>query len=213
VTDLAFLGTDTVVAAIGRNPGTSLIYRSTDGGWIWHESDIGLSSSSVRALATNVRGQVYAGTDGGVFRSVDAGRSWVPVNDGLSEQNISAMVMDKDGLLYVGTSSGQIYRTQDPTTVVPEPDGGVALGFVLEQNFPNPFNPLTAIRYRVPVMSHVSLKVYNVLGQEVATLVNNVKQRGNHEVTWSAGGFASGVYFSRLQAGSQIDTRKLVLLR
>jgi len=97
---------------------------------------------------------------------------------------------------------------------VPEPLPSTLLtSFVLEQNYPDPFNPTTVIRYQLPVTSHVTLKVYNVLGQEVATLVNEEMKPGSYEVTWDASGVASGIYFYRLQAGSFAETRKLVLLR
>ena len=87
------------------------------------------------------------------------------------------------------------------------------LSFELYQNFPNPFNPATVMRYQLPVTSYVELKVYNVLGQKVATLVNEVKQPGNHEVMWDANGMSSGVYFSRFTAGRFVETKKLILLR
>ena len=83
----------------------------------------------------------------------------------------------------------------------------------LNQNYPNPFNPTTVIRYQIPVSSMVSLKVYNVLGQEVATLVSEEMKPGRYEVAWDATGFASGVYFYRLQAKDFVDTKKLILLK
>jgi len=85
--------------------------------------------------------------------------------------------------------------------------------FTLYQNYPNPFNPSTVIRYTLPVTSHATLRIYNILGQEVATLLNEVKQAGTYTVDWSAEGMSSGVYFYTLQAGSFVETRKLVLLR
>jgi hypothetical protein len=83
----------------------------------------------------------------------------------------------------------------------------------LSQNYPNPFNPTTAIGYQLSTVSYATLKVYDVLGREVATLVNEVKQPGTYTVQWNAIGMASGVYFYRLQAGSFTETRKLVVLR
>ncbi len=83
----------------------------------------------------------------------------------------------------------------------------------LSQNFPNPFNPATVIRYELPRRSHVSLKVYNALGQEMATLVDEEKEAGRYEVTWYASGVASGIYFSRLYAGEFVDVKKMVIVR
>ncbi len=83
----------------------------------------------------------------------------------------------------------------------------------LYQNFPNPFNPVTTIRYGLPQKSAVTLTVYNLLGQEVATLVTMEEEAGYHEVRFDGSGLASGVYIYRLQAGDFVQSRKLILLR
>lgn len=83
----------------------------------------------------------------------------------------------------------------------------------LFQNYPNPFNPSTEIRYRITTPNHVALKVYNVFGQEITTLVNEVIQPGTHTVTFTASGYASGVYLYRLQSGNVIETKKLIVLQ
>ena len=83
----------------------------------------------------------------------------------------------------------------------------------LDQNFPNPFNPATTIRYALPHRSNVTLTVYSTLGQLVATLVNGDIDAGYHEIKFDASGLASGVYFYRLQTGSFVDTKKLLLIR
>jgi len=85
--------------------------------------------------------------------------------------------------------------------------------FSLSQNYPNPFNPSTSIRYRVSSISNVSLKVYDVLGKEVATLVYEEKPAGNYEVQFDGSNLSSGVYFYQLKSGEYIDTKKFVLLK
>ena len=85
--------------------------------------------------------------------------------------------------------------------------------FALSQNYPNPFNPSTVIRYQLPAAGSVRLVVYDMLGREVAVLVNETKNAGVHHVTFDAGGLASGVYLYRLQAGDFVQARKLMILR
>lgn len=85
--------------------------------------------------------------------------------------------------------------------------------FALKQNYPNPFNPATTIKYELPVDTHVSLKLYDILGKEVLNLVNENKQAGYYQTELSAASLASGVYFYRLQAGGFVQTKKLVILR
>lgn len=83
----------------------------------------------------------------------------------------------------------------------------------LSQNYPNPFNPTTQINYSVPKTSLVTIKVYDILGKEVATLVNKEKTAGNYPVQFNATSLSSGVYFYRLQAGDYIETKKMILLK
>jgi N-acetylneuraminic acid mutarotase len=83
----------------------------------------------------------------------------------------------------------------------------------LMQNYPNPFNPSTKISWQLPVGSQATLKVYDMLGREVATLVNVNKPAGKYEVEFSAAGLPSGIYFYRLQSGSFVETKKMILLR
>ena len=85
--------------------------------------------------------------------------------------------------------------------------------YALEQNYPNPFNPVTIIKFSVPQYSHVTLKVFDVLGNEVATLVNGMKQAGNYAVSFNGKGLASGVYVYQLKANKFTATKKLVLLK
>lgn len=100
----------------------------------------------------------------------------------------------------------------------PEPLASVPTRYMLEQNYPNPFNPSTTIRYSIPTDGQVTLKVYNVAGQEIATLVNEYKTAGRYEVVFDArngagASLASGVYFYRINVGGFTETRKMLLLR
>ena len=85
--------------------------------------------------------------------------------------------------------------------------------YELSQNYPNPFNPSTTIRYALPNRAHVTLSVFNTLGQQVATLVNETQDAGFHDVWFGASGLASGVYFYRLRAGDYVATKRLLLLK
>jgi hypothetical protein len=82
----------------------------------------------------------------------------------------------------------------------------------LSQNYPNPFNPTTVIRYQTSEVSHVTLKVYDIMGRIVETLVNGIMNVGEHRITWSAEGFPRGVYFYRLQVGNFTEMKKLTLV-
>ena len=116
------------------------------------------------------------------------------------------------GLIAKDTAMSFLHRVLGPFTAVSESPAPRVVSFLLEQNYPNPFNPSTFIRYTVPQRSRVVLSVYNNLGQLVSTPMNEEEQAGYHEVKFDGSNLASGVYFYRIQAGSFIQTKKLVLL-
>jgi hypothetical protein len=89
----------------------------------------------------------------------------------------------------------------------------VITGFKLYQNYPNPFNPTTTINYELPLKAFVTLKVYDLLGREVKTLVNKEQQPGKYSVTFKANGLSSGVYFYRLSTTNYSAIKKLILLK
>ncbi len=120
-----------------------------------------------------------------------------------------------------GTPYGPVWK--GPVTVsssaVDESDfGSIPTTFELEQNFPNPFNPTTSIKFGLPTKSHVSVKIYNLLGQEIATLVDEELTAGTHTTEWngrdkSNSEVASGIYFYKLIAGDYVDTKKMMLIK
>lgn len=114
------------------------------------------------------------------------------------KDTIEFMITSPDGIM---TTKQFIFSYTGPTE------------FKLEQNYPNPFNPTTTIQYQLPQDSKVILKVYDILGSEVAALVNEEQEAGYKEVKFDAINFASGIYVYRLQAGDYISTKKMMLLR
>jgi hypothetical protein len=96
---------------------------------------------------------------------------------------------------------------------VPGDNGTVIRHFTLGQNYPNPFNPTTTVSYQLPAVSEVRIVVSDILGREVATLLNEAKPPGNYTVTWDASRCASGMYFCTMSAGAFHETRKLILMK
>ena len=94
----------------------------------------------------------------------------------------------------------------------------IPTAYYLSQNYPNPFNPMTKLDYNLPLRSKVNISIYNVLGQEIKTLVNEVKEYGYHSVSWNGNDnkgreMSSGVYFARITSQSFIKTRKMLLVK
>jgi hypothetical protein len=108
-----------------------------------------------------------------------------------------------DGIVYGDTTLTGIDDEEIP----------IASEFKLEQNYPNPFNPSTKIRFSVPQISTITLKVYDILGNEIATLINEEKPAGEYEVEFLATGLTSGIYFYQLRTGEFVQTKKMILLK
>ncbi len=106
----------------------------------------------------------------------------------------------------------QILYTNDYVTSIKN-DNSSILHFKIEQNYPNPFNPFTTIRYGIPKESLVTIKIFDVLGREVTTLLNAEQKAGEHEVVWDAKDFASGVYFYQIKAGDFLAVKKMLLVK
>jgi hypothetical protein len=92
-------------------------------------------------------------------------------------------------------------------------NNNIPKNYTLKQNYPNPFNPVTKIEYSLPQNSYITLKVYNILGKEVATLADKYERAGNHVVTYDAANLASGIYFYTLKSGNFTQTKKMTLIK
>ncbi|MFZ1080331.1 MAG: Ig-like domain-containing protein [Candidatus Kryptoniota bacterium] len=126
---------------------------------------------------------------------------------GFAVRRLQAALLS-EGALYVDDIqiNGKVTGLQSPV-------GGIPFSFQLFQNYPNPFNPTTVIRYQVSTVSHATLKVYDILGREVKTLVNGIESPGRYQVEFDGSRLSSGVYFYRLTGGNFTDTKKLVLIK
>lgn len=196
------------------------IYISTDNGNNWTFS---LNDAWVTSILT-IGSNILVGSHGnGVWRSTNYGNNWTQINEGFTTGAYKVMSLGLDNqYLFAGTFGSNIWRRplsqvvtgiEDESKIQPEE-------YSLEQNYPNPFNPSTTIKYTIPsVIStegrklNVQLRVYDILGTEVATLVNEDKPAGSYEVNFNASEFSSGVYFYKLQTGEFSSTKKMILIK
>jgi photosystem II stability/assembly factor-like uncharacterized protein len=222
----SIVGIDSVILAATEYASVPSTYRSSDYGLTWSPVTGGLTATNTVFQTLCIEGRnVFGGsTTDGVWLSRDLGITWTDISEGLAGPalNVSALAVSGD-LLYAGTYGGIWTRPLTEVVSVEDNHASMPGTFSLEQNYPNPFNPATTIRFTIAGVAALSgserpankvrLAVYDLLGREVAVLVNEPKQPGEYAATWDASGMASGVYFYTLHAGKFVETRKLLLLR
>ncbi len=188
------------------------MYKSTDDGSTWQKitslpQNIEYSSNGI----STSDGKIYIGVLGvGVYCSSDFGETWFLYNQGFQNLFGFSLAEGIDGTIYA-TSGAGVYKSTGTTSV--DDENLMPNSFNLKQNFPNPFNPSTSIQYTVGNKQFVSLKVYDVLGNEVATLVNEEQQAGVHSINFNSAHLSSGVYFYRLETGKFSETKSMILIK
>lgn len=190
------------------------IFRSSDSGNTWTQINNGLSDLDVYGLVINSIGHIFAGTyGGGVFKSTDNGNSWVQINDGLTNLNIFSIAINSNDVIFLGTYGGGIFRSSKTTTSVDRVTKNIPDSFRLFQNYPNPFNPRTVISYSIWKSDFVSLKIYDISGCEIQTLVNEFQDANTYKVDFVNSRLSSGIYFYRLKVGNDFtETKKMIYL-
>ncbi len=192
------------------------VYRTTENEMSWQLA--GLKDFFVEKLSTDQEGNLFAftsasGTPGKeIYLSTDLGESWNKIDCMLTCDDLVSIEIDS-GYIFAVTKDGVLLKGTGKVTSVPSGSVPIPTSFALHQNYPNPFNPTTNIEYRIANSGFVSLKVYDVLGREVATLLNEVRKPGGYQITFDARGLASGVYFYRLTAGGFSQVKKMLLTK
>ena len=142
--------------------------------------------------------------------------------DGLAYNIVRSIAIDSEGNIWFGTWGGGVSKFDGKRwttyTISEYTISDKVISFILYQNYPNPFNSETIIRYQLPKRTHVTLKIYNQIGQEVITLTDSNKNEGYYHDKWNGRNrdgkmVSSGIYFYRLKAGDFVQTRKMILLR
>lgn len=196
----------------------SKLYRSSDRGSTFQEINIGISNPSIFSIKVINHNELYVGSYSDLFHSVNNGNSWHYINGPndingilfIEEINPGYLVIASHQDIYINTS---ILAVENQLQNENELDN-----YFLSQNYPNPFNPTTKIKFTIPLdvkreTRDVTLKVYDVLGNEVVTLVDEEKPAGEYEVVFDVIGLPSGIYFYQFKSGKFLNTKKMLLLK
>jgi len=197
---------------------TGNVYKTTDGGSNWLLRSTGTTTSINSVFFVNDQiGWAGGGNyiyESGMYKTTDAGETWnsqsVPTNNQIASvyftdfQNGWAVAIE--GVILHTSNGGVSFVEEEQFNELPTE-------FLLTQNYPNPFNPSTKIKYSVPQSSDVVIKVFDILGNEIETLINEEKSVGTYEITWYAANSPSGIYFFTINAGSFVETKKMILMK
>jgi len=222
----------------GSNSGSAYVFKRTGASWAQEAkllpsdgaaSDwfgITVSISGEYTVAGAYGDDDNGSSSGSAYLFKRTGTSWTEeakllLSDGAADDNFGYSVSISGDYAFVGLSgdddngdgSGSAYVYSGIIVGIDDERAGLPAEFVLSQNYPNPFNPVTNISFSLSSSGNVSLRIYNLLGEEVARLVDGYKQAGEYNTQWNASKFASGIYFYRLQASAFVQTRKMVLLK
>lgn len=155
------------------------------------------------------------GTSGSIFKTTDGGFNWTRINSGITNEITKIHFISESTGFIIGTN-GLIMKIEDGSgspSFTELDENPIISNFELYQNYPNPFNPSTTIRYQIPESGIVTIKVYDLLGKEVSTLVNDYKAAGTHDVIFNAEELSSGIYFYSLQSGNFMKTKSMTVLK
>lgn len=193
------------------------IYRSTDNGQSWNliSQTTGPDYSCLLIDGNNI----YAGNRGyWVYRSTNSGDSFSLLNDGMGQDKyVLSLGASKNGYLYAGMDYYGIYRSSNKV-VSAKKESDIAREFVLKQNYPNPFNPKTNVEFVLAARAFVEIKILNIIGKEILTLINEEKEKGVHNLSIDMSDCSSGVYCLSLKAFDEngrifSSVRKMILLK
>jgi photosystem II stability/assembly factor-like uncharacterized protein len=220
----------TDVLADKRNPATAYVtlsgynldetnphvFRTTDYGTNWVDISGNLPDVPVNSIIIDYDedSTLYIGTDAGVFFTQNLGTEWAVLGTGLPNSPVFDLNYHQPTKkLVAGTHGRSLFEFDLTLTSIDEDKGTILSGFELYQNFPNPFNPSTTIKFSLPEGELVNLRVYDVIGNEIAELLNEERSAGTYSVEFDASKLASGTYIYKLQAGGKTEVRKMLLIK
>jgi photosystem II stability/assembly factor-like uncharacterized protein len=206
---VAFVNASTGVACFQ----TGTVRNSTNGGITWNAGTYTPPGIPFALKSLKNTSYVFMGTQTTILRSTNNGVSFTAqLTPGAAVYCLTFVNIGGNITGWAGLQGGGIRKYTEVTGIHPI-NNEIPAEFRLEQNYPNPFNPSTVVKYSVPVQSLVTLKVYNSMGQEIRTVLNDNHAPGNYQATIELDGYASGVYYYTLQAGDFRETRKMILIK
>jgi len=199
------------------------IFRTADQGQTWSDISSNLPDAPINAFAVDpYRPNVlFIGTDLGAYYSIDTGQSWQYLSSNLPMVSVYDMkIHETEYYLALGTHARSMYKLDlsSITGIDISERENLERSFQLMQNYPNPFNPVTTIPYKLAKPARIKIAIYNTLGQEIRTLVNEEQAAGDYQITWNGTdnqglSVASGIYIYRLTTDNFSEEKRLTFVK
>jgi photosystem II stability/assembly factor-like uncharacterized protein len=197
--------------AVAGYLGGETIIKTTNGGTNWFSQSSGDNRYLRECYVINSNKAFAVGQSGKVIITTNGGDNWIVQNTGSSIE-LWSIDFANDTVGYAIGSNVVLKTTNGGITFVNR-SGETPAGYELYQNFPNPFNGKSKIKYQITRKEFVELKIYDASGNEITTLFSKSQLPGSYEISWEADGYPSGVYFYRLETSGQIETKKMILIK
>jgi len=196
-------------------PNFTTIYKTTNAGVNWYDPYRSTSNISYSIYFANLNKGWAAGDYGLIHFTINGGLNWIAQTPPTANRiyrsinftdSLNGWCVGNNGVILKTTTGGVLTNFTNISSEIPEK-------FSLSQNYPNPFNPNTFINYQLPMFNFISLKVYDVLGNEVATIVNENQNAGTYSVEFKGNGFSSGVYYYKLETADFTEVKRMMLVK
>ena len=201
-----------IVGGNWPEPYTYKILKTTNAGNNWNVVQSGTGWRYKEIHLMNADTGIAVGSSGNIYRTMNGGVNWVYIYPGTTN-HFYGVFFTSANTGYVSGLPGMLLKTTNGLTFVNQINGTTPKSFHLKQNYPNPFNPSTNIMFDIPKSNHVKIIIYNALGIEITTIVNEKLNSGSYEVSWDGTDYPSGVYFYKLLSGDFVKTKKMVLIK
>jgi hypothetical protein len=209
-TEMKFCYADSTIYGLAYNG----VYKSTNHGFNWSQV---WNINNLRCIEVSPEnsGIVYAGNSSGLYRSTNGGVNWVLYNDHFSQsRNVIGISKDvSSGDTVIIATNDAVYKVWGSYVGLNNISNEIPDKFYLSQNYPNPFNPVTNIKFQIPETGLIKLIIYDILGNEVQVLVNQVLSPGTYTIDFEGNDLPSGVYYIQMKANTFTETKKMVLLK
>ena len=207
-----FMIDDSHAWAVGA---TGVLLFSSDAGKTWKNQRSPATVALDGVRFKDAKTGWIVGDKGNIFETTDGGTNWTRIDSTLTNQYLKSIDLTADGKVFAAGYNSHIVRFGPiaPSAVQVENVATIPQQYYLGQNYPNPFNPSTRIDFAVPKMSRVSIAIYNLMGQRVATLVDEQKSPGVYQISWNAANFPGGIYFVKMNANEFSSIKKILLVK